>query len=296
MSDWMISFNAGQTPHSYQEHVDAIAGAFGPVTATAGELSGNPRDYYYRTHTIKADHTIVVQLSENTRGEGDPEAYFSLSTITLLDDVAFAERMKAWAALVTAFAKLGYIDNTYRYCMHDIVNDARAEGETAIADRLVRETTEKLVAEAPTWTSINMPLTPGDRAAVIRACNPELVTSATIEHGELPLVRAFSKLTMLELPDLDEIRGCTWFPNLERLSGGIDRLTRDHVATFPKLERLFMRAVRVVDHDLLEAIPKLEAINIYDTQLAANTRDREALQKAWPNVRIWYDITQGYVG
>lgn len=289
MAEWSLSFRPDPAKrHALHDYQAAISAAFGPIATRSGELAGNPRDFYWRDHTITADHTIVVKVGENTRGEGDPEAVFEVRSARILDDAAFADRMNAWAALTAALAKLDCIETTYQYGIADIVADARREGETAIADRLVRETTEKLVADAPAWTTITFAHTPADRDVVLAACTVERITGATLSGPDLPeSLRPFANLTDLTLHDLGShaLRGWS-FPALQQLEV-FGEVEPDDLAGLPALTSLKLNGpVRRVDPRIREVCPRLQRVMLYLTPFASDRDAIATLAAAWPGVAI----------
>lgn len=289
MTEWSLSFRPDPTKrHAFHAYQAAISAAFGPVTTAAGELDGNPRDFYWRDHTIEADHTVVVTIGESTRGEGDPDAVFEVRSAKLLDDAAFADRMKAWTALTAALAKLDYVETTYEYGIADIVADARREGEAAIVERLVRETTARLAADAPAWTTIAFYNTPADRDAVLAACQVERITGAMLAGPDLPEgLRPFTNLTHLTLHDLGArvLRGWS-FPALQQLEV-LGEVEPDDLTGVPALTSLKLNGpVERVDPRIREVCPRLQRVMLYLTPVASDRAAIAELAAAWPGVSI----------
>ncbi|HEY0254620.1 MAG TPA: hypothetical protein VGC41_24000 [Kofleriaceae bacterium] len=298
MPDWYLSLR-GTAAHTLAEYTGAVTAAFGPVTVTSGELNGNPRDFYSREHVIAADHTVVVAVLENTRGEGDPEASFSPSA-KILADASFRDRMTAWSALVAALAPLGLTDDTLASpTVAEMVEDALAEGFMATAEDLRQRSTTAMVQAAPNAEYVSLVRTAADPEAVLAACDPAIVTSLSIGAAQFPTLprglERFAKLDMLDLHAYqhDVLRGFA-LPTVTRLSFAwcaIDRLLAEDVAAVPNLTTLILSSTKIgtLDRAIAARCPRLAVIYIYDTPLAKRPDEIAALLAAWPNLAFQYD-------
>jgi hypothetical protein len=110
VTDWILHVRESQ-PVALEGYVQALS-AFvdGPVETEREELSGNPRDGYYRGVTLRAqrpgdDVRIEMWLIQATSGLDESDVTTRPSGCSL--HVPIATRQATWTALRDALARIG---------------------------------------------------------------------------------------------------------------------------------------------------------------------------------------------
>ena len=149
MADWQLSFrHPGSGSLEIATCEQLVTDSVGNVTTEVGELSGNPRDFYSRSITIRGqrgDLKIELRADQGMRGANEPEPI--ISRVYLLVSAPYATKLAAWQALTTAFAKIGWIDDTLTSAA-PIIDDATAAGDTSTVARIRAESAAALIEQA----------------------------------------------------------------------------------------------------------------------------------------------------
>jgi hypothetical protein len=304
---WPLQFRESQ-PLKVDACEQALA-AFvgGPVETERPRFIGNPRDGYGRTVTVTApcparNATLVLSLhQEGWSDEEDPAALATLGTLRLEGATAsFATKYAAWQELRGVFAALGCADQTLISYPAQIVDDAVAAGETAIAARLRSEITTALIAHAKAQSHYEVRLgwtRADDIEAVLEAYDPARIVFMHLSGcGLSALPRAFARFPAIEILDLDHnpIDASVLrisLPKLYMMSlqrCPIASLQRDDLAGFPALRNLTVSnaPLRELDARIIDVCPQLGSLDIRGTPLANDDAQLTALRARWPNMKL----------
>ena len=301
--EWWLCFRA-LSPVSSNEVEAALEAVVGPPQKRIGEWSGDPRDGYGRQVTLVAHTsavTLTVTFSESCQAmEGPLLAGTESLRITLASSLDPVPRMAIWAALRTRLAALGYEDFTLAESPGPIVLDLEARGESALAAKLRKETTDALMRVVPGYRHVSLGHTrPDDMDAVLSAyLRPEAIVSASFSHCGLETLPAqLARFPSLRTLFLDEeslaptcLRGWS-FAALESLSLSalrLSALTASDCVGFPALTTLFVSdsPLAHLAPEVVEVCTSLRRVVLTRTPLASDAVRLGHLRAAWPQVSV----------
>ena len=299
MADWQLSFrHPGSGSLEIATCEQLVTDSVGNVTTEVGELSGNPRDFYSRSITIRGqrgDLKIELRADQGMRGANEPEPI--ISRVYLLVSAPYATKLAAWQALTTAFAKIGWIDDTLTSAA-PIIDDATAAGDTSTVARIRAESAAALIEQARgcRYVSLQSPRTAVEPILAAYQLPEDISGMSLSDCGLRALPANFDRFPNLENLALDEdafagsiLRGVS-LPKLLDLAlngKGIWRVIKEDLAGFPNLEILACHGnLEDLDPEIIEVCPKLIRVDVNDTPLSRDDRKMTVLRARWPRM-LW---------